>query len=138
MKPKTFPHYMLKEIFDQANTVQHNMDENAVTIIKLAEEITKIDPSRIYAIGCGDSRFTAMIAKLAFGSLVGIPIFEEQSFEMLNYVIDTLDDTCLVMAYSNSGETQKTVEAAEALKNKGISVIGFTGKPKSRLIYHHK
>ncbi len=126
-----FPHYMLKEIFDQPTVLQDairgrmNLEEGTAHLggINMTDDqIRSIE--RIVLIACGTASYAAMIGKYAFERLVGIPVEVDVSSEF-RYRDPIVNDKTLVFALSQSGETLDTLAALREAKRKGAIVRGI-------------
>lgn len=126
-----FPHFMLKEIHDQpeslANAMRGRLLEKAGTTrlsgIRLTPaELVRID--RIIIAACGTSYYAGMVGKYCLEDLAGVPTEVEQAaeFRYRNPIIER--DACL-LAISQSGETADTIEAVREALRKGATVLGI-------------
>ena len=125
-----FDHFMLKEIFDQPSVFvdairgRINMEEGTAHLGGLNltdEEMRKI--KRIMIIACGTASYAGLIGKYAFEKLAGIPTEVDVSSEF-RYRDPVIDNTTLVFALSQSGETADTLMALREAKRKGAIVRG--------------
>ena len=126
-----FPHFMLKEIFDQPTVFKDairgrtNMEEGTVHLGGLnmtAEEMKSIN--RIILIACGTASYAAMVGKYAFERLSGIPTEVDVASEF-RYRDPIIDEHTLVFGISQSGETADTLAALREAKRKGAFVRGI-------------
>jgi glucosamine--fructose-6-phosphate aminotransferase (isomerizing) len=125
-----YPHFMLKEIFDQPTVIQDayrgrlDADQGNAHlggINMTIEEMRRVN--RIVLLGCGTSLYAGMIGKYAFERLAGIPTDVEIASEY-RYRDTILDENTLVFALSQSGETADTLAALREAKRKGAFVRG--------------
>ncbi len=125
-----YPHFMLKEIFEQPRTlrdcirgrvVNRNTQMKISGIMDNAERFRKA--GRIIIVGCGTSWHAALIGKSLIQAMGRIPVEVEYAseFRYSNPVIKTSD---IVMAISQSGETADTLAAIELAKSKGAMAYG--------------
>lgn len=126
-----FPHFMLKEIFDQPTVLQDafrgrlDAEQGAAHLGGLNmtnEEMLRVN--RIVLLGCGTSSYAGMIGKYAFERLAGIPTDVEIASEY-RYRDTIIDENTLVFALSQSGETADTLAALREAKRKGAFVRGI-------------
>ena len=125
-----YPHFMLKEIFEQPNSIYDCIRGRIVnngTEIKLSG-ITDhpdrfINASRIIIVACGTSWHAALIGARLFESIARIPAQAEYAseFRYSNPVVTPQD---IVIAISQSGETADTLAAIKLAKEKGAFVYG--------------
>ena len=126
-----YPHFMLKEIFEQPECLKDcmrgrvNVDLNNVVlsaVIDYKKEL--INARRFIIVACGTSWHAALIGKQLIESLCQIPVEVEYAseFRYSNPVIDSRD---VVIAISQSGETADTLAAVELAKKKGAFIYGI-------------
>ncbi len=125
-----YPHFMLKEIFEQPNSIYDCIRGRIVnngTEIKLSG-ITDhpdrfINASRIIIVACGTSWHAALIGARLFESIARIPAQVEYAseFRYSNPVVTPQD---IVIAISQSGETADTLAAIKLAKERGAFVYG--------------
>lgn len=126
-----FPHYMLKEIFEQPRALRDSMRgrisaaKDVVSLGGIIEYENKMmNAKRFIIAACGTSWHAGLVAEYLFESLVRLPVEVEYAseFRYRNPVI-TEDDVVLVI--SQSGETADTLAALELAKEKGATAIGI-------------
>lgn len=126
-----YPHFMLKEIFEQPECLTNcmrgriNVEYNHVTLSALIDHRSKlIDAKRIIIVACGTSWHAALIGKQIIENLCRIPVNVEYAseFRYRNPVVRSCD---VVIAISQSGETADTLAAVELAKEKGAFIYGI-------------
>ncbi|MCB1233467.1 MAG: glutamine--fructose-6-phosphate transaminase (isomerizing) [Verrucomicrobiae bacterium] len=126
-----FPHYMLKEIFEQPVTVENAFrgrlsdDEASAKLGGLnltPRELREVD--RIVLCGCGTACHAAMVGEYLIESLARIPTEVEIASEF-RYRNVTLDKNTLIFVISQSGETIDTLAAMREGQRKGHRVLGL-------------
>jgi glucosamine--fructose-6-phosphate aminotransferase (isomerizing) len=126
-----FAHYMLKEIFEQPESVANTMrgrilcDEGIVRLGGLAtveERLRNID--RIILVGCGTARCAGLVGEYMLEEYAGIPTEVEYAHEF-RYRKPILDARTAVIAISQSGETADTLAAIREAKRKGALTLGI-------------
>ena len=133
-----FPHYMLKEIFEQPETVRNAMrgrlDRDAATAkfggLNLSpQQLRSID--RFVLTACGTSWHSALVGEYMIETLARVPVEVEYASE-LRYRNPPLTPTTLLFAITQSGETIDTLAALREMKRKGhptmaiCNVVGST------------
>lgn len=126
-----FPHFMLKEIFDQPTVFEDairgrvNMEEGTARLGGLDMTETEMRRvNRIILLACGTASYAAMIGKYAFERLAGIPTEVDVASEF-RYRDPIIDQQTLVFGISQSGETADTIAALREAKRKGAFVRGI-------------
>ena len=126
-----FPHFMLKEIFDQPDCLRDcmrgriNTEANNVVlsaIIDYKEHL--LNARRIIIVACGTSWHASLIGKQLIENICRIPVEVEYAseFRYSNPVIDSHD---VVIAISQSGETADTLAAIHLAKERGAFIYGI-------------
>lgn len=125
-----FPHFMLKEIYEQPRSITDSMRGriNAKTgEIKLGGiekfEDKLVNAKRILILACGTSWHAGLEAKYFFEELAKVPVSVEYAseFRYRNPVVYKDD---LVIVISQSGETADTLAALSLAKKMGATVFG--------------
>ena len=126
------PHYMQKEISEQAAAVQGAM-KGRVDFSKRTIEIPELreirpDLARVVFAGMGTSHFAAMAGARWCERLAGVPAHVEYAGELADRD-PVLSDKDLLVAVSQSGETYDTLVAIETARRKGSTVAVVTANP---------
>jgi len=126
-----YPHFMLKEICEQAETVRSTLrgrllfEEGAARLNGLnltAEACTEI--RRIVIVACGTSWHAGLVGRHIIETVARVPVEVEYASEYRYRTQLGLPGT-LVVAVSQSGETADTLEAMRAARSAGARVIGL-------------
>lgn len=126
-----YPHFMLKEIFEQPSCIKDcmrgriNVDLNNVTLSAVIDfKKNLLSARRFIIVACGTSWHAGLIGKQLIESLARIPVEVEYAseFRYRNPVIDKND---VVIAISQSGETADTLAAVELARSKGAFIYGI-------------
>lgn len=126
-----FPHFMLKEIFEQPETIKNAIRgrlEPGEGVPKLGglmpvwEELKKCH--HMVIVACGTSYFAGCVGRYIFEKLteidVGVELASEFRYRKLNFPANTF-----VVALSQSGETADTLAAIREAKRKGAGLLGI-------------
>jgi glucosamine--fructose-6-phosphate aminotransferase (isomerizing) len=125
-----YPHFMLKEICEQAESVENTLrghlleDEGTARVHGLNlsdDDIKNID--RIVITACGTSWHSGLIGEYMMEELARIPVEVEYASEF-RYRNPVVDDRTLVIGISQSGETADTLAAIREAKRRGARTIG--------------
>jgi len=126
-----YPHFMLKEIFEQANTVREcmrgriNIDRNSVAMSGIIDNKDKfIQAKRIIIVACGTSWHAGLIGEYLIEEFARIPVEVEYASEF-RYRNPILNKGDIVIAISQSGETADTLAAVELARSQGAFVYGI-------------
>jgi glucosamine--fructose-6-phosphate aminotransferase (isomerizing) len=126
-----YPHFMIKEIFEQPKTLSDsmrgriNIDENHITLAGFIDNKEKfLKAKRIIITACGTSWHAGLIGKYAIEEFARIPVEVEYSSEF-RYRKPVINQDDIVIAISQSGETADTLAAVELAKSHGAFIFGI-------------
>ena len=126
-----YPHFMLKEIFEQPTTVENTMRGRLILeegFSKLGglniskEDLLKVD--NIIITACGTSWHSALIGEMMIEELCRIPVEVEYASEF-RYRNPIVTPTTLCIVISQSGETADTLAAMREAKRRGARTLGL-------------
>ncbi len=134
-----YPHYMLKEIFEQPETVANAFrgrlsdDDASAKLGGLNLTPRELrDVERIVLVGCGTASHAAMVGEYLIESLARIPTEVETASEF-RYRNPPLDKHTLIFVLSQSGETIDTLAALREGQRKGHRVLGIVNSVGSTI-----
>ena len=126
-----YPHFMLKEIYDQEHTITDTMrgrlrlDKGSVHLGGIQDHLLRIESARhIYITACGTSWHAGMIGKYLLEEFARIPVHLEYASEF-RYRDPVVDGRSIIIAISQSGETADTVAALKKAKDMGALTMGI-------------
>lgn len=126
-----YPHFMLKEIFEQPDCLRTcmcgriNAEATNVTLSAVIDNKDRLLlAKRIIIVACGTSWHAALIGKQLIETYCRIPVNVEYAseFRYRNPVVSSED---VVIAMSQSGETADTLAAVELAKAAGAFIYGI-------------
>ncbi len=119
---------LLSYVNEIKNVCDHfpNEIENLKTVID-----KKYD--KLYAVGIGDSLYSAESIKLGFWEDTGIQMEVLESQEFNNYYLDYMPENSLVFICSGGGSAARTVESSFLAQSRAATVVAVTLSPESRL-----
>ena len=126
-----YPHFMLKEIFEQPECITNcmrgrvNVEANHVTLSAVIDYKKQLlAAKRIIIVACGTSWHAGLIGKQIIENLCRIPVEVEYASEF-RYRNPVVGEGDVVIAISQSGETADTLAAVELAKRKGAFIYGI-------------
>ncbi len=126
-----YPHFMLKEIFEQPECITNcmrgrvNMEADNVTLSAVIDYKRQLlDAKRMVIVACGTSWHAGLIGKQMIESLCRIPVEVEYASEF-RYRHPVVNKEDVVIAISQSGETADTLAAVELAKDAGAFIYGI-------------
>lgn len=126
-----YPHYMLKEIYEQPQAVTHALQVDQETIQELARWIASA--RQTYWVGAGTTHYVSLVGQYHFSSLAGryFPCISSDEFPHLGEI----GEDSLVVAISQSGETFDTANALKYARSRGAktaAVVNVMGSSIAR------
>ncbi len=139
IKKGDYPHYMLKEIFEQPDSVRDAMRgrlslEDCTAKLgglnMTPEQLREV--GRVVLTGCGTALHAAMVGEYLIEQLATIPTEVEYASEFRHRNTPMTPDT-LVFAVSQSGETADTLGALRESRRKGYRTLGICNNVASTI-----
>ena len=143
-----FPHYMLKEIYEQPDSLRNTITPRVVdglpdfTEDGIDDEVFK-NCTNITVVACGTAMHAGIVGKALIEAELQIPVNVEIASKF-RYKEPLIDDKTLVIVTSQSGETIDTLEALRLAKRCGskvLSVVNVKGSTIAResdyVLYTH-
>jgi glucosamine--fructose-6-phosphate aminotransferase (isomerizing) len=118
-----FEHFMLKEITEQAETINKAIMQDSEVVNRILKEVGKANG--IFFVGCGSSYHACLAGAYLFSKIAGVHVNLVLASEFENYEHFLTKDT-LVIAVSQSGETADVLDAVRAAQRRKSKVIGIT------------
>ena len=128
-----YPHYMLKEIYEQPQVVTNALEQDVQSLDELAEMV--VESEKMILVGVGTTYYVASYGNYIFSSLAGEfcpPISSDEFTSLAN-----VDKKTLVLALSQSGETYDTLTALKYAKSRGAktaAVVNVMGSSIARFV----
>lgn len=143
-----YPHFMLKEIFEQPGCIHDCMrgrinveGTNVVLSAVIDYKERLLAAKRFVIVACGTSWHAALIGKHLIESFCRIPVEVEYASEF-RYRDPVIDSNDVVIAISQSGETADTLAAVELARNRGhlytasaMPSVPASPVPRTRFLY---
>ncbi len=126
-----FPHFMLKEIFEEPDAVRNAIRGRVIIQDGLAKlgglelkekDLRKIN--RLVVSACGTAYIAGLVGEYMIEESAGIPVEVEYASEF-RYKKHTFDPKTALLAISQSGETADTLGSLKEVKRKGVLTLGI-------------
>ncbi len=134
-----YQHYLRKEIAEQPqawiDTLSGRAAANSGVVRFEAELLPREGPERIgriVIVSAGASWISSQIGKFMLEELTGIPVEVDYSAEF-RYRRPAIDDRTMIIAVSQSGETDDTLAAMEEGKRRGCHLLAITNTVDSSI-----
>ena len=129
-----YEHFMFKEIMEQPKAIHDTISPRIVEgkvklddITLTKEELENI--KRIYIVACGSAYHVGMVGKYILEQLTRVPVEVDLASEF-RYRQPVIDENCLIIIISQSGETADTLAALREAKRQGcrtLSIVNVVG-----------
>ncbi|MCX6665480.1 MAG: glutamine--fructose-6-phosphate transaminase (isomerizing) [Euryarchaeota archaeon] len=125
-----FPHFMLKEIYDQPDTIHQALRGRISEINRSIEFPIRVEKllgngiDSIHIVACGTSYYSGLVGKYLIEQLTDIPVIVELASEYRFFGIK--NKSALVIAITQSGETADTLAALRQAENSGCKTLVIT------------
>ncbi len=127
----TFQHHMLKEIFEQPESLSTCMGgridkhDGKIKLGGIADYLRELTRARhVIFTACGTAFHAGLVGEFLIEHLARIPVETEYASEF-RYRNPIIEDGTIVIAISQSGETADTLAAVEQAKERGAMVLGI-------------
>jgi glucosamine--fructose-6-phosphate aminotransferase (isomerizing) len=123
-----FSHFMIKEIFDQKDTITRAINHENKTLNKVVKILQ--DSNGTYLVACGTAHKVAAAAEYFFTEISGRKVNVVPASEMA-YFERFINERTALMAISQSGETADILEVFEAAQRKKAKLLSMTNVESS-------
>jgi glucosamine--fructose-6-phosphate aminotransferase (isomerizing) len=135
-----YPHYMLKEIFEQPRAIAQTLEERVAggklleaAFGPLATEVFRRTEA-VQIVACGTSYHAGAVAKYYIEQIARLPCWVEIASEY-RYRNPVVPKNTLFVTISQSGETADTLAALRMAKQSGyLSTLAICNVPESSLV----
>jgi glucosamine--fructose-6-phosphate aminotransferase (isomerizing) len=126
-----FPHFMLKEIFEQPESIMNSMrgrvliEDGDAKLGGLSDVMDKIlNAKRFIIAACGTSWHAGLVGKYMIEQFARVPVVVEYASEF-RYRDPVIYPDDVAWFISQSGETADTLAALRLVKSKGATALGI-------------
>ena len=126
-----YPHFMLKEIFEEPHAIENSirgrlvLEEGLAKLGGLAEVIPQLkNAKRVLISACGTAYLAGRVGEYMLEEYAGIPVEVDLASEF-RYRKPVFREGDIMLAISQSGETADTLAAIREAKEKGVLTIGI-------------
>jgi glutamine---fructose-6-phosphate transaminase (isomerizing) len=131
MDKEGYPHFMLKEIFEQSRSISDTFrgrvlpDKSGIQLGGLHDVLQKLfEAKRIIITACGTSWHAGLVGEYFFEELARVSVEVEYSSEF-RYRNPILNPGDIVLAISQSGETADTLAAIKLVRERCATILGI-------------
>lgn len=117
-----YPHFMIKEIMEQKDTLRRAVEQDVNDIEETADMIKKARGT--FLVGCGTSGKVCHVGEYFFNAIARRHTNFVSGSEFSNYT-SFLNENSLLLVASQSGETADVLEAMEEGKKKAVKIVSL-------------
>jgi len=130
-KKSGYPHFMIKEINEQKETIERAINRDSKEVKKVAKMIN--DAYGIFFVACGTSYHACLSAAYIFSAITKkhVNVFLASEFPNFSHF---LTKNTLMFTISQSGETADVMEAVRVAKERGVKIISLVNVMGSSLM----
>jgi glutamine---fructose-6-phosphate transaminase (isomerizing) len=133
----TFPHAMLREIYEQPQALAATIEQYIPGGSRTAETFQPISDAlgrreRLVIAASGSSRHAGLAGEIMLEDLAGIPVDVEYASEYTYRSTHTLHNPGVIVI-SQSGETADTLAALREAQARGLATVAITNNPRSSM-----
>lgn len=117
-----YPHFMLKEIFEEAEISKHSIEQNPKKLTSMVELLSKAQ--KVFFLGSGTSYRACLTASIYFAKITKKHFMPILGSEFKTYQ-NLVDKNTIIFAISQSGETADVLEGIQIAKQKGAKIVSL-------------
>jgi glutamine---fructose-6-phosphate transaminase (isomerizing) len=119
-----YPHFMIKEIHEQPETLRNTLRIQDHYLDLLATFLDRA--SEVFLVACGTSYHACLAASYMFSKLAFLPTFPVYASEFLEQCGKSVSIDTTLLAVSQSGETADTISAVTCAQQRAATVLSLT------------
>lgn len=126
-----YPHYMLKEIFEQPTSLRTGLrlQEKYVDLLTMFLDRGK----EVFLVSAGTSQHSCIAGSYIFSQIARLTTYPVVSSEFVERYGSTVGIDSIILAVSQSGETYDTLKAVDHARMRAATVLGLTNTVGSTL-----
>jgi glucosamine--fructose-6-phosphate aminotransferase (isomerizing) len=126
-----YPHYMLKEIFEQPTSLRNGLrlQEKYVDLLTMFLDRGK----EVFLVSAGTSQHSCIAGSYIFSQIARLTTYPVVSSEFIEQYGSTVGIDSIILAVSQSGETYDTLKAVDHARMRAATVLGLTNTVGSSL-----
>ncbi|MGC8568927.1 MAG: glutamine--fructose-6-phosphate transaminase (isomerizing) [Nitrososphaeria archaeon] len=126
-----YPHYMLKEIFEQPTSLYYTLNVQKPYLEAVAELMNRARVN--FLVGAGTSYHSCLAGSYMYSKLAGLPTIPVVASEFIQQYGNTLDPDVALLLVSQSGETADVLRVASYARMKASTVMAITNVVSSTI-----
>ncbi|MBD3189439.1 MAG: glutamine--fructose-6-phosphate transaminase (isomerizing) [Candidatus Heimdallarchaeota archaeon] len=117
-----YPHFMLKEIFEEQEVTKHALEQESIQLKKMIEILSSA--KKLFFLGSGTSYRACFTASIYFSKIAGKHFMPILGSEFKTYQ-NLMDENTVLFAVSQSGETADVLEGIHIAKARGAKIVSL-------------
>jgi glucosamine--fructose-6-phosphate aminotransferase (isomerizing) len=119
-----YPHFMIKEIHEQPETLRNTLRIQDHYLDLLATFLDRAN--EVFLVACGTSYHACLAASYMFSKLAFLPTYPVYASEFLEQCGKSVNIDSTILAVSQSGETADTIAAVSCAQQRAATVLSLT------------
>jgi glucosamine--fructose-6-phosphate aminotransferase (isomerizing) len=119
-----YPHFMIKEIHEQPQTLRNTLRIQDHYLDLLATFLDRAN--EVFLVACGTSYHACLAASYMFSKLAFLPTYPVYASEFLEQCGKSVNIDSTILAVSQSGETADTLAAVSCAQQRAATVLSLT------------
>lgn len=119
-----YPHFMIKEIHEQPETLRNTLRIQDHYLELLATFLDRAN--EVFLVACGTSYHACLAASYMFSKLAFLPTYPVYASEFIEQHGKSVNIDSTILAVSQSGETADTLAAVTCAQQRAATVLGLT------------
>jgi glutamine---fructose-6-phosphate transaminase (isomerizing) len=119
-----YPHFMIKEIHEQPETLRNTLRIQDHYLDLLATFLDRAN--EVFLVACGTSYHACLAASYMFSKLAFLPTYPVYASEFLEQCGKSVNIDSTLLAVSQSGETADTIAAVSCAQQRAATVLSLT------------
>ncbi|MFX1563018.1 MAG: glutamine--fructose-6-phosphate transaminase (isomerizing) [Promethearchaeota archaeon] len=129
-----YPHFMLKEIYEQVSSVRSLFSAIREPYITRFEDAL-INSERLFFVACGSSYNAAMVASYYLNELVGIPAIPVIGGQFISLYGNSIREDDAIVCVSQSGETKDVMDVVHHCRERNVRILSIVNVLGSSLTH---
>jgi len=126
-----YPHFMLKEIYEQPQSLRNALRLQEQYLDLLARFLDR--GREVFLVACGTSYHACLAASYMFSKLARLTTYPVIASEFIERYGDSVGIDSVLLAVSQSGETYDTLKAVDHARMRAATILGITNTVGSTL-----
>ena len=119
---------------NMVSEVESVMKNNFPQVEQIVDQAIEQGVERVYYVACGSPLCACQTAQMVFDKYSDVPCQAKSGWDFLDHTPRKLDEKCLVIGVSDSGNSEEVSLSLEKAKTAGAITVGITKNPEGNLV----